>query len=70
MGLVPLKKLECLEEPGEGGIWDNVSIVRSDSEGRARPRVSASSTDISVPCLKDPIITLSVSNFPPSLILV
>lgn len=67
MGLVPLKKLECLEELGEGGIWDNVSIVRSDSEGRARPRVSASSTDTSVPCLNN---TLSVSDFPPSLILV
>lgn len=51
-GLLPLKKLDCLlGGPGDGGIRDNVSIVRSDNEGRGRPRRSASPTAASVPSI-------------------
>jgi hypothetical protein len=52
IGLSPLKKLDCLlEGAGDGGSRDNVSIVRSDNEGRGRPRRSASSTAASVPSM-------------------
>jgi hypothetical protein len=43
IGLVPLKKLDCLfTEAGDGGICANVSNVRSDKDGRTprRPRTS------------------------------
>lgn len=44
MGLAPLKKLDCLlTEAGEGGIFESVSTVLSDNEGRSlreRPRAS------------------------------
>jgi hypothetical protein len=68
-GLLPLKKLDCLlEGPGDGGIRDNVSIVRSDNEGRGRPRRSASPTAASVPSMgassrEPPVFSAS----PPSL---
>lgn len=46
IGLVALKKLDCRDGPGDGGILDSVSIVLSDSDGfssMVRPRTSTSS---------------------------
>lgn len=43
IGLLPLKKLDCLRaEAGDGGICAKVSSVRSDSEGRTPRRPLAS----------------------------
>jgi hypothetical protein len=69
-GLLPLKKLDCLVEgPGDGGIRDNVSIVRSDNEGRGRPRRSASPTAASVPSMgASSKESPAFSDRPPSLI--
>lgn len=42
MGLVELKKLDFLDEAGDGGMLDKVSTVRSDKDGRTprRPLLS------------------------------
>lgn len=54
IGLVGLKALDgFLEEAGEGGICERVSIVLSDSDGRMRPRGSASWDSASVSKLVD-----------------
>lgn len=51
IGLVALKKLDCRDGPGDGGILDSVSIVLSDSDGFSnmlRPRASTSSNSDSL----------------------
>lgn len=62
MGLAPLKKLDCLfTEAGDGGICAIVSIVRSDKDGRARPRVSGTDNVSSSPAIDLSSSTLYVS---------
>ena len=66
IGLAELKKPSRLfTVPGDGGIWDRVSIVRSDKDGRttlARPLASTpcSSYAISDAGSPPPIVSLEL----------
>ena len=68
MGLVGYMLEGFLEDAGDGGIWESVSIVLSDREGRVRPRASASCDNESVSKPVSKPSNLSFSEPPPSLV--